>query len=393
MAFRKAEDKGLGTWNIAFCIFLCFTMGCGSAWRGRIAHLEDGKVIIQPEGEGKIKSGKKLLIYRQKDVTHPVTGEALGTIKDDIAKIPVLRVRDRSVTATADEREFSMMKIGDQVVPVRGSIKQPAGSVQEVGKIRTLNAQESSVEIAVAPEIMVAHGDTLTVAKYATIVARSENPDAVLAVAVEPVAHIRVTEVISSELIRASYELVDKKLGWIEIDDTVVKLTGDMLSERLWFQDPPVGFSEDWIFGRSYLRALRHYDAGRYREAILELSDVNQEYKDTGYLQGMCYANLDRHEEAAAHFGELTKRKPDDAKIWTALAYAYLKQEKLREAAEAYEKLAYLLADNSEIWIDVGDIYRKLGESQKAEQAYRKALETDENSPEAKYELQAGEER
>jgi len=402
---RKTElwNLSLESWvlGLIFCIFLCFATGCGSAWRGRIAHLEDGKIIIQPEGDGKIKSGSKILIYRQRDLTHPVTGEVLGTIKDDIARIPVLRVRDRSITATADEQEFSIMMVGDQVVSARGSVKSPAGSVYEVGKIRTLNTQKTSVEIAVTSEEMVAPGDILTAIKYTSTVAGIVSPDAesILAVAAEPVAHMRVTAVSALDadgkpaLVQASYELVDKKLGWIEVDDTVVKLTGDMLSERLWFQDPPVEFSEDQIFGRSYLHALRHYDAGRYREAILDFNDViqvNPEYKDASYLLGLCYANLNRHEEAAAHFKELAELRSDDAKIWTALAYSYLKQEKLQEAVEAYEKLAYLLPGNPDVWADTGDIYRKLGEYQKAEQAYKKALEIDGNNKEAKYELQVG---
>ena len=58
------------------CI-LCLAVGCGSAWHGRIVHLEDGKVVIQPEGDGKIESGRKILIYRQKTIIHPVTSEVL----------------------------------------------------------------------------------------------------------------------------------------------------------------------------------------------------------------------------------------------------------------------------------------------------------------------------
>ena len=200
-------------------------------------------------------------------------------------------------------------------------------------------------------------------------------------------------EAATNRRLRASYDLLDEKLGWIESGDTVVKFTGDMLTERRYFHDPPAGFSEEWIFGRNYLRAIRHYGSGNYREAILELDDVakmDPDYRDANYLLGLCYANLNRHEEAAKHFEALVKQKPDEAKVRAALAYMYLKQEKPQEAAEAYEKLANLLPDNPEVWTDMGDIYRTLDDNQKAEQAYKKALEIDADNAEALYELQAG---
>lgn len=367
----------------------CSIMGCGSAWRGRIVHLADGKVVIQPQGEGEIKRGDKLLIYREKTITHPVTDQVLDTIKDDIIETSVLRVRGRTITAAVKEPWFSMMMVDDQVKSIGGSVDTPAGFIQKMGAIREVDSAQKSVEVNIAMREGLLSGATLTVIKYTEIVFDLDTGEP-LAVAMKPVASLQITEI--DKILRASYELVDEKLGWIERDDTVVKLTGNMLTEQLWFHDPPDGFSQAWIFRRHYLRAIRHYDAGNFREAILELSDVariDQGYRDTSYLMGLCYTNLNRHDDAAKRFEILLKQKPNDAKVWAALAYAYLKQEKLQEASEAYEKLADLLPGNPHVWIDAGDVYRAAGHDQKAKQSYEKALKIDETNAEALYELRA----
>ncbi len=371
------------------CAFLCFVVGCGSGWRGRIVHLGDGKVVLQPEGEGKIKSCRKILIYREKTIIHPVTGQVMGTIKDDIVETPVLWVRDRTVTATADEPYFSMMMVDDQAAAVRGSVKTMTGSVREVGKITEVNAEGKTIVMAVTLGETISPEDSLTVIRYSEIVREPDTGD-FLAVAVVPVADLEATKVNADGQLRAAYSLMNEKLGWIEIDDVVVSRTGDMLTEPLWFQDPPDGFSEAWVFGRSYMRAIRHYDAGRYREAVVELNEVLQadpEYREAAYLLGLCYANLNRHEEAAAQFKKIAAYRSDDAKTWAALAYAHLKQGNLQEAAESYEKLARLLPGDSKVWMDIGDIYRMLDDPQKAKQAYKKALEINKNDEEAQYEL------
>ena len=397
MAVREIKSKlsDAATRGLAaslFCVLFCFAIGCGSAWHGRIVHLENGKVVIQPQGEGKIKSGRKLLIYREKTIAHPVTNQVLDTIKDDITEVSVLRVRDRTITASVNEPWFSMMMVDDQVQAIRGSVDAPTGSVHRVGSIGEIDTVGKSAEVDVTMSEKMPIGDVLTVIKYTEAVFDPDTGE-VLAAAIEPVANLKVIEAVTNRRLQASYDLLDEKLGWIESGDTVVKLTGDMLVERLWFHDPPAGFSKEWIFGRHYLRAIRHYDSGRYREAILEFSDVarmDPDYRDTSYLLGLCHANLNRHEEAAKHLEALLKLKPDDAKAWAALAYAYLKQERPQEAAEAYEKLANLLPGNPKVWTDIGDIYRTLGNSQKAKQAYEKALEIDGSDVEALYELQAG---
>lgn len=385
MAVRKIKS-GL----IVLCVFICFVTGCGSSWRGSIVHLEDGKVLIKPEAEGEIKSGDKVVIYRETSVVHPVTGEMLDNIKDEIAEVPVSQVRGRTITTLVEDPWFSMIEIDDQVKPARGSSKMQAGSVQYIGTVAEIGIEQKSVELDISLSSGVSIGDSLTIVKYKYVVADPDG-DGILAVAVEPVARLKVTAVDSQDKLHASYELIDGKLGWIEYDDAVVKLTGNMLTERLWFQDPSDGFSVEWLFYRNYLRAIRHINSKLYREAILELNDVirmDSNYRDAGYLLGLCYANLNRYADASKQFNSLLKQNLEDAGIWTALAYAYLKQEKTQDAARAYEKLVNLLPNNLKLWMDMGDIYIILGNKKKAAEAYKKVLEIDKNNEEAFYELQ-----
>jgi hypothetical protein len=376
---------------VTLLCFASFLLGCGAAWHGRVVHLEDGKVVIQSEGEGEIQSGRRLRIYRQKTIIHPVTGEVLDTIKDSIAEVPVVKVRKRTVTASAPELEFDMMTLDDQAKAIRGSIDLMPGSVHEVGRIRDVDTGNlrASCQIIVDPAAL-ASGGILTVVRYSGTVIDPDTGE-FLAITVKPVADLQVTK-IDDDIIQASYKLVDEKIGWIETDDVVVRRTGSMAIENLWFQDPPDGFSQDWIFGRNYWHAIRQYSSGLFREAILELNDVvqmNPEYKDAAYLLGLCYANLNRHEEAIPLFREILDREPDNAKTLTSLAYAYLKQNKLQEAADAYEKLASISSGNPEVWVDLGDIYSALGDHQKAQKAYKKALDIDADNEEAAYELQS----
>ncbi len=368
-----------------------FLLGCGAPWHGRIVHLEDGKVVIQSEGEGEIQSGRRLRIYRQKTIVHPVTGEVLDTITDNITEIHVVKVRQRTITASAPELEFSMMTLGDQAKAVRGSVDLMPGSVYEAGRVRDVDAENlrASCQIIVETAELASVG-VLTVVRYSGTVIDPDTGE-FLAIAVKPVADLQVTT-IDDDIIHASYKLMDEKIGWIETDDVVVRRTGSMAVESLWFQDPPDGFSQDWIFGRNYWHAIRQYNSGLFREAILELNDVIQmdpEYKDAAYLLGLCYANLNRYEEAIPLFRDILARKPDDPKILTSLAYAYLKQSKLQEAADTYEKLTSISPGNPEVWVDLGDIYRTLGDHQKAQQAYTKALDVDADNEQAAYELQS----
>ncbi len=356
-----------------------FIIGCAPSWQGKIVYLENSKLVIQPKSETEIKSGQKLLIYRQKTIIHPVNNEELGMIKDDIAEVSVLRVNNKTVTALAKEPWFDMMMVDDDAVAVRGSEKPLEGSVIEIGKIESVNEEGKTAEISMI------HGKAiLTVVRYADSIADPDSHE-VIAVAVEPVANLT-----QRDDGRFDYDLIDKTLGWIEFDDIVVKRTGDMIGESRWFQDPPDNFSEEMIYRRNYLRAIRDIGKGLYKEALLELEFVNKanpDYEDSGYLTGICYAKLNRHDDAVEHFGEYLKDGKNDVRAWIELAYIHLRQNKPSDAIKAYESLARLMPDNPDIWVDMGDIYRQIGDEQKAKEAYLRALEIDSVNEEAEYEL------
>jgi len=381
------ENRGRGDFKpskIFICCLLIFTfvlMGCAPSWNGKIVYLDDGKLVIQPESNEKIKSGQKLLVYRQKTITHPVTGEELGMIKDNIAEAPVTWIRGKTVTAITTDPWFDMMMVDDRVSAVRGSVKPVNGSVFEIGRITDVDPQNRVVEMSFINNKSVLAGDNLTVIKYGGTITDPET-DGILAIKVEPVANLNKTGDN-----RYSYELSDN-LGWVEIDDVVVKRTGDMLKEPRWFQDPPEGFSETWIFRRNYLHAIRYYNNGLYKEAMLELNNVNPQYEDAGYLTGLCYVKLNRLDEAVKYLDDYLKQKQDDPRVWTLLAYIYLKKDKPLDAARVYEELAKLMPDEPKIWVDLGDIYQKIGNQQKAENAYKKALDIDPDNEDAKYEIQ-----
>jgi len=129
-------------------IFISFLMGCAPSWSGKIVYLDDGKLVIQPENNEKIKSGQKLLVYRQKTITHPVTGEELGMIKDNISEVPVTWVRNKTVTALATDPWFDMMMADDCVSAIRGAVNPVDGLVFEVGRINDVDPKNRIVDVS-----------------------------------------------------------------------------------------------------------------------------------------------------------------------------------------------------------------------------------------------------
>jgi len=371
---RRTASNG----NRYLCIILLIFAGCAPQWNGEIVYLENGRMLIHSDGI--IKPGYNLLIYREETVSHPISGEELGKVRDEIAKANVVYTGKRFIVAESEEPWFSMMKKVDKATPARGSVKQKIGSIEEIGRIYDIDPDNKTATIINTSGQELRSGEILDVVKYTKAI----NEDGILAVVAESAGKLRIRESLESgspDQVHADYELADEKLGWIEIDDVVIRRTGDMLSEAFWFQDTPAGFSTDWIFHRNYLRAIRQYEAGQYREALLELGNVMQlgpEYKDAYYIQGLCYMNLNRYEEAISTFSNMLKQK-NDPKVWTSLAYTYLRQNNLQEAIRCYDSLTILMPQNPEVWMDMGDIYRKIGDVQKASQAYGKALEIDKN--------------
>jgi tetratricopeptide (TPR) repeat protein len=384
MAFRKANqainscpvryNKYFGFILLGLGFIFIFTAGCAPSWQGKIVYLENNELVIQPKSETEIKSGQRLLIYRQKTIIHPITKEELGMIKDEIAEVSVLKVNQKTVTALVKDPWFDMMMVDDSAIAIRGSENAFDGSAIEIGKIVSVNEDAKTAEIS---GIYV--NNTLTVIKYTDAI---HDPDSheIIAVAVEPVASLFYKDG------KFAYDLFDKTLGWVVFDDIVVNLTGDMLQKSRWYQDPPDDFSEEMLYKRNYFRAIEDIGKGLYREALLELEFVNRanpDYGDLGFLIGLCYAKLNRNEDAIKHFGEYLKKNKSDIRAWTELTYIHIRQNRLSDAIKAYEELAILMPNRSDIWVDLGDIYHQIGDKQKAKEAYLKALEIDPISAEA----------
>lgn len=381
--FKKTNLKSALKYIIILLSFLILNVGCAPTWNGKIVYLDDGKIVIKSESTEKINSGQKILIYRQKTITHPITGEELGMIKDNIAEIPVIWVRNKTVTAVAEDPWFDMMAIEDNAEAVRGKVKPLSGSVIEIGKITDVDIRNKTVRIALDQRVLP-NKENLVVIRYSDIIIDPET-EKPIALKVEPTAIIKH---IDNNLF--SYEPIDT-ISWVEVDDIVVQKKGDMIKELVWFQDVPDDFSETLLFRRNYLRAIRYYNSQLYKDAVVELNTVIQadpEYEDSTYLLGMCYAKLNRDDEAIKFLNDYISQKKGDEKALIALAYIYQKQNKITESIKIYERLTEIMPKVSQLWIDLGDLYQKAGDKSKSENAYKKALEVDPNNEEAKFELQ-----
>ncbi len=310
-------------------------MGCGSSWSGKIVYLKDGNILIKPDTTSKNKDVNKLLIYRQETVTHPVTGEILGKVRDDIAEVQTLMVMENIILAYSQQPWFSMMKINDRARQTKGSSKHLTGSIENIGEVEQI-LNEHTLKIKITNNKTISEG-TIAVIKYVDIVHDTETGD-IIAVVLEPVAYLKMLD----DTGRASYELLDKDLGWAEVGDSVVKLTGDLSNRTILFQSS-FEHASDLLYRRNYIHAIRYIDLGFYREAILELNEVSKfdpNYRDTDYLIGVCYSNLNRYEDAERIFNDCLKRADDDPKIWIALAYVYNKQNKIYDALRCYQRAA-----------------------------------------------------
>lgn len=378
----KGDLKNTLKLTITILYLLISLIGCAPKWVGKVVYLDNGKIVIQSERTKKINSGQKVLIYRQKTITHPITGEELGMVNDNITEIPVTWVRDKTVTAVAEDPWFDMIAIEDNAKAVRRKVKPLSGSVIEIGKIADVDVKNKTVRVTFNQSVL-ASKENLVVIKYSNIIVDPET-EKPIALKVEPAATIK--QIDNSHF---SYEPIDA-ISWVEVDDIVVQKDGDMIKESVWFQDVPNDFSETLLFRRNYLRAIRYYNSQLYKEAIVELNTVIQadpKYQDSAYLLGMCYAKLNRDDDAIKFLNDYINQNQSDQKALIALAYIYQKQNKLTEVVKIYEKLTEVMPKESQLWVDLGDLYQRTGDKNKAEIAYKKALEIDPNNDEAKFEL------
>ncbi|MGK7345401.1 MAG: FG-GAP repeat domain-containing protein [Candidatus Nitrospinota bacterium M3_3B_026] len=68
--------------------------------RGAVAAVKDGTVYISNEAGAAVEQGRVLTIVRETEtITHPVTGEKLGTIEENAGAVRVVSADDRLITA------------------------------------------------------------------------------------------------------------------------------------------------------------------------------------------------------------------------------------------------------------------------------------------------------
>ena len=109
--------------------------------------------------------------------------------------------------------------------------------------------------------------------------------------------------------------------------------------------------------------------AAALEEKLSELYDLGQ-----ALLGNMQYA------DAIGVFLSAIKLDKAQPAVWTALALAYQKVERLQDALVAF-KNASALAPNSALYQNMGNIYRDLKEPEKAQEMYDKSLELSAGSP------------
>lgn len=372
-----------------FITLMFLLSGCASSWSGKVVHVKNDLVLIRLDKDVSINPGKKVLIYREQEVTHPITGEELGQVKDEITQTFVVSSGKMKVIAFAEHPWSEMIRPMDSVKPIRGTVRQNIGYLEVVG-FATDVLPNDQIAFTTDKNKYISPNDNLYLAKYTNSIKASDGSE-ILAVEVQIIADLKlISEIPTTKNFLASYALRDKASEWVDMGDVVIKGSQVTTKTNIWFIDPPMGFADNWIFDRYYNKAVRNYENGLFREAIAELSQLinyDPKYKDTQYLLGLCYMNIERYDEAIAIFRQQLSYDQTDPRVQLALAYCYLKQNKIREACKCYEDLSALLPNNSDILVDLGDLYKSIGEIEKAIDAYKRAIRIDESNQDALFEL------
>jgi len=135
-----------------------------------------------------------------------------------------------------------------------------------------------------------------------------------------------------------------------------------------------------------------HNEKEKYESSIKQLQEVIDKYPSTpssaaaNYYQGLCYANLNRFDEAIVKFrkslkGPLSKIIAPLARY--ALARSYEAKEDYEQALKFYKKIFKKDSDfipPSEILMKLGLCYEKLDQVDKAIEQYRKIVNDYEDS-------------
>ena len=77
---------------LLFLYCIAFSLGCGTKTEqklGIIKLVEHDIALVHLGNIGKIKNGDKVLVYREVKLTHPVSKEIMGKVRDEVGKFTV----------------------------------------------------------------------------------------------------------------------------------------------------------------------------------------------------------------------------------------------------------------------------------------------------------------
>ena len=384
---------------ILLASYLC---GCGSTvvQQGQVVYVAEGQALVDKGSDSGFDVGDRLLVYRQVKLTHPVSGEFLGVIREELAEVSVDAVRkDTSsfqIDETSSERSLSCsIEPGDRVTVKEHHDGRVADLVREVGSIVYIEPESQFVAVRLSDSSELGTGDILVIVAPVGEIVQPISPTlecggSPIAMEMRKIAEISIRKLLNPRIkivnlpgnsTVAGCEVIALN-GTPEIGDVVLKVSNPKLSR--WFLE--IGkFSKRAIYERAYRQAIRYYGNAEYWQAIKKLKTVEVSkagYEDTLYMLAACYKHLGLYNDAERYFQLAVDKNPDDPKIWLELAYMHLERNLLKKAAEAYEQLAKLQPDNPKIWMDLGDIFKRLGEVEKSEDAYQRAAKLTSDSGE-----------
>jgi tetratricopeptide (TPR) repeat protein len=84
---------------------------------------------------------------------------------------------------------------------------------------------------------------------------------------------------------------------------------------------------------------------------------------------------------------DIVKKDPKNLSAWVELGDLYFDSDQPREAIEAYSQYLAVKPDNPDVRTDMGIMFRKLGEFDRALEEFRKAVQSDPNHINSRYNI------
>jgi len=340
--------------NIVFVLIVLYLCGCSSTavQYGRVIYVADGQVLVDKGTEDGINVGDKLSVYRAVKLTHPVSGEFLGVIREELAEVSVGAVKRDMSSFQIDGA--NRVQPGDRVTVKEHHDGRVADDfVREVGSIVYVEPESQIVDVRLGDSSELQIGDMLVVVVPVGEILHpiSERP---VAVEMKRISEILIVNFAQNATVASCEVTAFGELP--EIDDVVLQVSNPKLSR--WFFDIDK-FSKKRVYERAYRQALRYYGNAEYWKTIKNLKTVeasNPGYEDTLYMLAACYKHLGLYNKAERYFKRAIDQNPEDPKIWLELAYMHIERNLLKKAADAYQQLAKLQPENPKIRTDLGEI-------------------------------------